>query len=83
MVAQSLDTITVVGEKYHNGLASVMGCKFKCCGQELAFNMSTKATGLTVKYFWTNNLAAVWGQMYVGGGFNSLEESLSVLIFLS
>ena len=78
MVAQSLDAITVVGEKDRNGLASIMGCKFKGCGQELTFNTSTKATGLTGKYFWTNNLAAVWGQMSVGGGFNSLEESLSV-----
>ena len=78
MVAQSLDAITVVGEKDRNGLASIMGCKFKGCGQELTFNTSTKATGLTGKHFWTNNLAAVWGQMSVGGGFNSLEESLSV-----
>ena len=78
MVAQSLDTITVVGEKDRNGLASIMGCKFKGCGQELIFNTSTKATGLTGKFFWTNNLAAVWGQMSVGGGFNSLEESLSI-----
>ena len=77
MVAQSLDAITVVGEKDRNGLASIMGCKFKGCGQELTFNTSTKATGLTGKYFWTSNLAAVWGQMSVGGGFNSLEKSLS------
>ena len=77
MMAQSLDTITVVGEKDRNGLASIMGCKFKGCGQELTFNTSTKATGLT-EIFWTNNLAAVWGQMSIGGGFNSLEESLSV-----
>ena len=51
MVAQSLDTITVVGEKDWNGLASIMGCKFKGCGQELTFNTSTKATGLTGKFF--------------------------------
>jgi len=29
--------------------------------------------------FWTNNLAVVWGQMTTGSGFNTLEESLSVL----
>ena len=79
MVAQSCDAIAIVGEKDRNGLASIMGCKFKGCGQELTFNTSTKTTGLTGKMFWTNNLAAVWGQMTVGGGFNSLEESLSVL----
>lgn len=74
-VAQSSDSITIVGEKDHNGLASIMDCKFKGCGQELTFATSTKTTGLTGKMFWTNNLAAVWGQMTVGGGFNSLEES--------
>ena len=51
MVAQSLDTITVVGEKDCNGLASIMGYKFKGYGQELTFNTSTKATWLTGKYF--------------------------------
>ena len=56
-----------------------MGCILKGCGQELTFNTYTKTTGLTGNMFWTNNLAAVWDQMTVGGGFNSLEESLSVL----
>ena len=78
MVAQSLEPITVVGGKDYNGLTSIMGCKFKGCGQELIFNTSTKATGLTGKFFWTNKLAAVWGQMSVEGGFNSLEESLNI-----
>ena len=73
MVAQSSDTITVVGEKDRNGLASIMSCKFNVCGQELTFNTSTITTRLTGKMFWTNNLAAVWSQMTVGGGFNSLE----------
>ena len=79
MVAQSSDVLTIFGEKDRKGLASIMGCRFKGCGQELTFNTSTKTTGLTGNVFWTNNLAAVWGQMTVGGGFNSLEESLSVL----
>ena len=78
-VAQSSDAIVILGEKDRNRLASIMGCKFKGCGQELTFATSTKTAGLTGKMFWTKNLAAVWGQMTVGGGFNSLEESLSVL----
>ena len=42
MVAQSFDAMTVVGEKNRNGFASILGCKFKGCGQELTFNASTK-----------------------------------------
>ena len=77
-IAQSSDSLTMIGEK-QEGLASIIGCKFKGCGHELIFNTSTKTKGLTGKMFWTNNLAAVWGQMTTGGGFNTLEESLSVL----
>ena len=61
MVAQSLDTITVVGEKDRNGLASIMGCKFKGCGQELIFNTSTKATGLTGKIFLDQQFSSSMG----------------------
>ena len=28
---------------------------------------------------WSYNLAAVWGQMVTGGGFNPLQESMSIL----
>ena len=77
-IAQSSDSLTMIGEK-QEGLASIIGCKFKGCGHELIFNTSTKTKGLTGNMFWTNNLAAVWGQMTTGGGFNTLEESLSVL----
>ena len=60
MVTQSSDAITVVGENDHNEIASIVGCKFKGCGEELTFNTSTKATrDSTWKMFWTNNLAAV------------------------
>ena len=78
-ISQSNNAITIVGEKNCNGLASIMGCKFNGCGQELTFATSTKISGLTGKLHWTNNLAAVWGQMTVGGGFNSLQEPMSVM----
>ena len=78
-MAQSTDAITIVGEKHRNGLASIIGCKFNGCGQEITFTTSKKIDGLTGKKFWTNNLAAVWGQMTVGGGFSSLQESMSIL----
>ena len=29
--------------------------------------------------YWSCNLAAIWGQMATGGGFNHLQESMSVL----
>ena len=73
------NAITIVGEKNCNGLASILGCKFNGCRQELTFATSTKISGLTGKLYWTNNLAAVWGQMTVGGGFNSLQESMSIM----
>ena len=78
-LSKSTDAITIIGEKHRNGLASIMGCKFNGCRQEIKFATSTKTSGLSGKSYWTNNLAAVWGQMTVGGGFNSLQESLSVL----
>ena len=73
------NAITIVGEKNCNGLVSILGCKFNGCGQELTFATSTKISGLTGKLYWTNNLAAVWGQMTVGVGFNSLQESMSIM----
>ena len=78
-MSKSTDAITIVGEKHRDGLASIMGCKFNGCGQELTFATSNKISGLTGRPHWANNLAAVWGQMTVGGGFNSLQESMSVL----
>lgn len=78
-LSKSTDAITIIGEKHRSGLASSMGCKFNGCQQEITFTTSTKTSGLSGKLYWTNNLAAVWGQMTVGGGFNSLQESLSVL----
>ena len=71
-LSKSTDAITIIGEKHCNGLALIMGLVIK-------FATSTKTSGLSGKSYWTNNLAAVWGQMTVGGGFNSLQELLSVL----
>ena len=44
----------------------------------MSFPTSTKVSG-PIGNQWTTNLAAVWGQMATGGGFNSLQESMSVL----
>jgi len=78
-MAKSPDAVTITEEKDHDGLASVMSYKFNGCGQQITFAISIKTIGLTGRAQWTNNLAAVWGQMAVGGGFNSLEELMSAL----
>ena len=69
----------MIGEKGQEGLASIIGCKFTGVDMNSVFNTSTKTKSLTGNMFWINNLAAVWGQMTTGGGFNTLEESLSIL----
>ena len=69
--------IILSGEKHH-GLASILSWKCNGCGHEMSFPTSTKVSG-PIGNHWTTNLAAVWGQMATDGGFNSLEESLSVL----
>ena len=78
MAQSKEDSVTIVGETHNKGLASMLGCQFGC-GKQLVFATSTKSTGLTGKKYWTNNLAAVWGQMAVGGGFNTLEETMCIL----
>ena len=38
------DSVMVVGETHHKGLASMLGCQFGC-GKELTFATSTETTG--------------------------------------
>ena len=45
----------------------------------MSFSTSTKVAGSKGNQYCTCNLAAVWGQMVTGGGFNALQESMSVL----
>ena len=46
----------------------------------MSFTSSTKVTSPWGNKYWTCNLAAVWGQMATGGGYNTkLEESMSIL----
>ena len=74
----SLGEHILAGEKSH-GLASVLSWKCTVCGQEMSFSTSTKVTGSKGNQHWTSNLAAVWGQMATGSGFNPLQESMGVL----
>ena len=68
----------LAGEKHH-GLASILSWKCTICEHEMSFSTSTKVAGSKGNQYWTSNLAAVWGQMVTGGGFNPLQESMSVL----
>jgi len=45
----------------------------------MSFSTSTKVACSKGNQYWTSNLAAVWGQMVTGGGFNPLQECMSVL----
>ena len=72
------ERIILAGEKRY-GLASVLSWKCTVCNQEMSFSTSTKVAGSKCNQYWTSNLAAVWGQMVTGGGFNLLQESMGVL----
>ena len=72
------ECIVLSGEK-RNGLASILSCKCTSSDQEMSFSTSTKVASTKGNQYWTSNLAAVWGQMVTGGGFNPPEEAMSTL----
>ena len=72
-------SISLTGERYREGLASVLSATSSGCRMEVAFPTSSKVTGLGGGQRWECNLAAVWGQMSTGGGHAPLAESMSVL----
>ena len=61
-------SISLTGERYREGLASVLSATCSGCRMEVAFPTSSKVTGLGGGQRWECNLAAVWGQMSTGGG---------------
>ena len=74
-------TISLIGETYRHGLASVLSAKCSGCRMEVAFPTSSKVhiASLGRSKRWECNLAAVWGQMATGGGHAPLCETMSVL----
>jgi len=68
-----------ISDETHYGLAAVISNKCGGCGEVIPLSTSTKLTNSGGGQHWTNNLAAVWGRMVVGGGFNYLQESMSIL----
>ena len=69
----------ILVEQARYGLALIVA--YQCCGcdQRISFCTSTKVTSPEGNKYWSCNLAAMWGQLATGGGFNKLEESISVL----
>ncbi len=74
-----LGSISLTGETYRGGLASILTAKCSGCRMELAFPTSSKVTSLSGARRWECNLAAVWGQMVTGGGHAPLQEAMSIL----
>ena len=69
----------VLVEQTRYGLESIIAYQCCGCGQRISFCTSPKVTSPEGKKCWSCNLATIWGQMATGGGFNKLEESMSVL----
>jgi len=66
-------------EQARHGLASIIVYHCLGCGQSIQFATSTRISSPEGNRYWTCNLAAVWGQMATGGGYNDLQESMSML----
>jgi len=69
----------LIMEQARYGMASIIAYQCTGCGDQISFATSTKVTSPEGNKYWSCNLAAVWGQMATGGGYNKLEESMSVL----
>ena len=77
--AISSQECTFISDEKHHGLVSVISSKCGGYGEVIPFSTSTKLSDSGGGQHWTNNFAAVCGKMVVGGGFNHLQESVSVL----
>lgn len=71
--------LSLVGETYRSGLASVLSAKCSGCRMEVAFPTSSKMTGVGGGWRWEANFAAVWAQMATGGGYAPLREQMSTI----
>ena len=69
-----MGNISLIGETYRNGMASVLSAKCSSCRMEIAFSTSQKFEGVGSGKRWECNVAAVWGQMSTGGGHAHLRK---------
>ena len=70
--------VKLIGEQ-RNGLASILNSSCSKCGDCIQFETSPKVKGPSGYKRWESNLAAVWGQMTIGGGYTHLKDTMSVL----
>ena len=75
----SLDDTMLIGEQARYGMASILAYKCSGCGKHISFATSSRVDIPSSGKYWSCNMAAVWGQMATGGGFNHLEESMGIL----
>ena len=78
-IDSSPNEMLLIMEQARYGMASIIAYQCCGCGDKISFSACTKVISPEGNKYWTCNLAAVWGQMATGGGYNKLEESLSVL----
>ena len=78
-IGSSPNEMTLIMEEARYGMASILAYQCCGCGNQISFASSTKVTSPEGNKYWTCNLAAVWGQMATGGGYNKLEEPMSIL----
>jgi hypothetical protein len=71
-------SIMLSGET-RDGLASIFTGHCSTCDHTITFPTSQKVKGPRGYVRWECNLAAVWGQMAIGGGHSQLEEMMSVM----
>ena len=74
-----LDDTVLIGEEACYGMASILAYKCSGYGENISFATSSKVDFPSSGKYWSCNVAAVWGQMATGGGFNHLEESMGIL----
>ena len=69
----------LIMEQARYGMASIIAYRCCGCGDQISLATSTKVISPEGNKYWSINLAAVWGQMATGGGYNKLEEAMSIL----
>ena len=71
-------SVILTGEE-RDGLASIISTQCSRCHHTITLETAKKVKGPRGYRRWECNLAAVWGQMAIGGGHTQLQETMSTL----
>ena len=74
-----LGRVSLIGEIFRNGTASILRARCSSCNCEIEFPTSHRVDGIGKGRRWESNVAAVWGQMVTGGGHARLKETMSLM----